>query len=161
MQVAVFKVEKATFRNKWGLSVSPHQTPYVCKDLDAFVDGFRGDSQFTCYMILKDGVPAGFFALDSSYDRHRAYVPVVDAFVVLRCFFVDSRYQGSGIASLALLQLKGIVAKDFPGVRQIYLTVNLRNGSAYKRYEATGFESIDPLYLGGGSGPQRVMIMKL
>ncbi|MGZ3721406.1 MAG: GNAT family N-acetyltransferase [Bdellovibrionales bacterium] len=155
------KVDKSTFANPGGLSVSDEQAVFVCKDVTEYVRTWRDDLLHNCYLILDGANHVGFFALDLAEDRHRAYVGLDADFCVLRCFFIDERHQGKGFAGAALAQLPALARAAFPGVQKIYLTVNERNPVAYKLYEKAGYKTLEQRYLGGGAGPQRVMVQQL
>jgi hypothetical protein len=95
-------------------------TPPIA-DLEQLLLGWSKDIQIDCYLIKSDGMPIGFFALDFSYDRHRSYLFETEHFGVLRCFFIDQRFQGKGFSKSSLA---------YPDVLRLLLTVNFKNKPA-------------------------------
>jgi ribosomal protein S18 acetylase RimI-like enzyme len=53
------------------------------------------------------------------------------------------------------------IARRYPDVRDVVLTVNLRNAPALALYRRAGFRETGGLYHGGRSGPQYVMLCAL
>lgn len=152
------KIDKGTFKNEYGLAVLPEQESYICSDLDKYVDSCRDDALLDCYLILKAGLPVGFFGLDAKLKRHSGYVGSERRALVLRCFFVDRRHQGKGYALKALTGLDDLIRLRYPGITEIFLTVNFKNTKAFGLYARAGFTSLPEPYLGGSSGPQHVML---
>jgi len=110
--------------------------------------------------ILRDGEPIGFYRLE-----HRAG-SVADmvfqrATVGLRSFFIDARWQGQGLGARALTAVMADLAQRHPQVRDVVLTVNVRNTPALALYRRAGFRETGGLYHGGRSGPQHVMLYAL
>lgn len=103
----------------------------------------------------------GFFALDFSYDRHRDYLPKDKDFAVLRCFFIDKRFQNQGLAKRSIEALFEYMAHEHPHVEALYLTVNFKNEAAVKSYQKAQFKLMKQPYLGGSAGPQHVMVRSI
>lgn len=111
------------------------------------------------HVILADGEPAGFFAIDTDYGAAHEFAP--EGVIGVRMFSVDHAQQGRGIASAACGAMKAYFARAYPGVAQCWLTVNCRNPGARRVYEKGGFRDTGALYHGGGFGPQHIMVLDL
>lgn len=111
------------------------------------------------HMILADGRPVGFFAIDRDYDQTYDFAPA--GVIGLRMFSVDHAYQGQGIASTACRMLAAYLPAHYPTANAVYLTVNHRNPGAKKAYLNGGFTDTGADYLDGGMGPQYIMRMDL
>jgi len=110
--------------------------------------------------ILRDGAPIGFYRLEHR-PRSIADMDFERATVGLRSFFIDARWQGQGLGARALAAVVADLAQRHPRVRDMVLTVNLRNTAAIALYRRAGFRETGGLYHGGRSGPQHVMLCAL
>jgi RimJ/RimL family protein N-acetyltransferase len=111
-------------------------------------------------VILRNGEPIGFYRLE----RHARSIADIDferTTVGLRSFFIDARWQGQGLGAAALTAAMQDVAHRRPTVRDMVLTVNVRNTPALALYRRAGFRETGELYHGGRSGPQYVMLCAL
>ena len=108
------------------------------------------------YVLVEDAVPVAFLVLDRT-------APEADpsADLLLRGFFVDAGAQGRGVATRAVARLPDVVRRDFPAVRSLVLTVDVRNPVARGVYLRGGFVDAGELYLGGSVGPQHVLRLDL
>ena len=158
MDVQFELVDKQRLMNQDRLAVTPEQAGFACPDLKAFVHQWKDDPHFDCYYIRSAGQAVGFFAIDRGLDRH-PYVKSAQSShdCVLRCFLIDHRHQGKGIATATLCKLNDLLKTKYPHLESCYLTVNFGNPAALKVYKNTGFELFHDPYLGGASGPQHVM----
>lgn len=116
----------------------------------------EAEPQRTPYAIVENGRPVGFFVLDLAPSEAD---PSAD--LVLRAFFVDAAAQGRGVAKAAAREVPSLVRRDFPAVRTVLLTVNVRNPAARAVYLAGGFRDRGELYLGGPAGPQHLLRLDL
>lgn len=123
------------------------------------VDVMATPADRDAHIILADGHPAGFFAIDRDYARHHDFAGACD--LGLRMFSVDHRFQGRGVASNGCRQLRPYLGGQYPDRRSCFLTVNCKNPEAYRVYEKGGFRDTGDLYLGGGLGPQNIMKLSL
>jgi ribosomal protein S18 acetylase RimI-like enzyme len=155
------KLDKAAFRNEQYLAVHPAQAPYVCDNLELFVQSWKDVKAFDCFAVVHNATQVGFFALDFDFDRHANYVTTPNDFAVLRCFFIDQRYQNQGFAKPALRHLIVLLRTEYPQLKHLYLTVNYKNERALKIYSGENFNTLDKPYLGGSAGPQHVMKKQL
>ena len=110
------------------------------------------DPQRHPYVLLEDGAPVAFLVLDEGPSDAD---PSAD--LLLRGFFVDAAAQGRGVATRAVAALPEVVRRDFPHVRTVVLTVNVRNPAARAVYLRGGFVDAGELYLAGSAGPQHVL----
>ncbi|OWU69916.1 hypothetical protein ATO3_21625 [Marinibacterium profundimaris] len=111
------------------------------------------------HVILADGEPAGFFAIDRDYAETHDFAD--PGAIGLRMFSVDHAQQGRGIASAAARAMAGYFRDRYPGIGSCWLTVNCRNPGARAVYLKGGFTDTGALYHGGGFGPQHIMRLAL
>ncbi|GLQ45081.1 N-acetyltransferase [Dyella lipolytica] len=106
--------------------------------------------------ILRDGSPVGYYRIEASASTvvGREFDPPS---VGLRSFFIDSRWQGQGLASQALTALIADLGTRHPEARLLVLLVNCRNLAALRLYLRAGFVDTGELYHGGRSGPQHLL----
>lgn len=157
----VFKqVNKSAFSNVWDLAVTPEQVPYVCGDLEEYVQGWIDDPLFDCFLVEEANVPVGFFAIDLNTERHADYIAKGDMSCVLRCFLIDRRHQGRGLAHKVLTALGPFIRATYPEIRDCILRVNFKNEVAIRSYLRAGFRHHGAPFL-GRSGPQHVMRKQL
>ena len=107
--------------------------------------------------ILRNDEPIGFYRIEKK-PRSIADMDFDQPTLGLRSFFIDARWQGQGLGTLALAAVMRDLAQRHPGARQVVLTVNVRNTSALALYRRAGFRETGGLYHGGRSGPQHVML---
>jgi RimJ/RimL family protein N-acetyltransferase len=108
------------------------------------------------YVLVEHGAPVAFLILDRAPND-----AAPSAELLLRGFFVDAGAQGRGVATRAVAALPDVVRRDFPDVRTVVLTVNVRNPVARAVYVRGGFVDRGELYLGGSAGPQHVLRLDL
>lgn len=111
------------------------------------------------HLILENGRPVGFFAIDRDYPEAHDFAPADS--IGLRMFCIDRRAQGRGLATAACRLLGGYLAARYPGAMAVYLTVNHRNPGARAAYLKGGFVLTGADYLGGAAGPQHIMRLAL
>ena len=107
--------------------------------------------------ILCGDEPIGFYRIE----RHPRSIADRDferATLGLRSFFIDARWQGQGLGTLALVAVMRDLKQRHPDACDVVLTVNVRNTSALALYRRAGFQETGGLYHGGRSGPQHVML---
>jgi RimJ/RimL family protein N-acetyltransferase len=107
-------------------------------------------------VIVRDGVPVGYFQLDTTGVPGAPKGPEI---IGLRGLLIDIALQGQGIATAALAALPGYVRERFPERRTVALTVNLSNPAAMAVYRRAGFVETGDLYHGGNAGPQHAMVL--
>lgn len=108
-------------------------------------------------VILRDGVPVGYFQLD------RTGVPGAPSrpdILGLRALAIDRGAQGQGVGAAAMAALPAYVREHFPERRTVALTVNADNPAAIALYARAGFVDAGVgIYRGGRSGPQHVLVL--
>lgn len=140
--------------------VAHFQLPPEQAQFSAFpVDVMNTPGHRDAHVILADGEPAGFFAIDRDYAAHHDFAH--DRALGLRMFSVDFAQQGQGVASNGCRALRAYLQKQYPDWTACFLTVNVKNPDAYRVYEKGGFMDTRDLYLGGGLGPQHIMRLDL
>jgi ribosomal protein S18 acetylase RimI-like enzyme len=108
-------------------------------------------------VILRDGVPVGYFQLDT---RSVPGAPAAADIVGLRALAIDRGAQGRGVGTAAMAALPAYVRARFPGRRFVTLTVNDDNPAAIALYARSGFVDAGVGdYLGGRTGPQHVLLL--
>lgn len=155
------KLDKRIFINHPGIHVRADQVPFVCENLQDYVRGWADDPLFDCFRVWLAGKPVAFFALDFDVGRHTKYIDEQFGVCVLRGMIVDQGMQGLGIGNRIIELLPSFVRTTYPGIKKIYLTVNLRNESAIHVYRKNGFQPHHELYAGGSAGLQFVMHQEL
>jgi ribosomal protein S18 acetylase RimI-like enzyme len=110
-------------------------------------------------VILRDGVPVGYFQLDT---RSVPGAPAGKDVIGLRALVIDQGAQGQGVGRAAMRALPAYVRARFPERRIVTLTVNVDNPAAIALYASTGFvDAGRGLYHGGSAGPQHVLQLEL
>ena len=107
--------------------------------------------------ILCDEEPIGFYRIEMQ-PRSIADRDFERPTLGLRSFFVDARWQGRGLGTLALIAVMRDLKQRHPAACDVVLTVNVRNTPALALYRRAGFRETGGLYHGGRSGPQHVML---
>lgn len=141
------------------LGVDDEQYAYVGR-IDASLADADACEGSEAMAILRNGEPIGFYRLEQ-HARTVADMPFDHTTVGLRSFFIDARWQGQGLGTLALDAVLRDLAQRRPNVRGMVLTVNVRNTPALALYRRAGFRETGGLYHGGRSGPQHVMLRAL
>jgi GNAT superfamily N-acetyltransferase len=108
---------------------------------------------------LLDGVPVGFFILDTGRDV-ALYEPR-DGTVGVRALYIDRAMQGRGIGTAMLRAMPDLARRLFPEAERLALTVNVTNETAVRAYLRAGFADTGRHYLGGALGPQHVLVLDL
>lgn len=153
--VTIETIQAADIGRLAHFSLPPDQIGF--SDLPANV--LAADPDREGHVILADGTPAGFFAIDRDYGEK--YDFAAPGSIGVRMFSVDHAMQGRGIASAACRAMTAYFRAHYPGVETCWLTVNCRNPAARRVYEKGGFVDTGELYLGGGFGPQHIMRLDL
>lgn len=137
------------------LSVHPAQKAFI-GDVANIIEESSAQSSESQWVIWEDTTPVGFFLLDQSYSSRYSFCP--QGSVGLRSFFIDQRFQGRGLARLALEQVVHHYSTWLrEDVGDLYLTVNCKNRTARALYLKLGFNDTQRLYLGGEAGPQHIL----
>jgi len=141
------------------LRVLPDQERFVGRMPELLVAA-ESDPQSMPMAILAGPEAVGYYRLDATPGAvaERNFGP---ATIGLRAFFIDENHQGRGFAALAVPALFEDLRLRRPELRQVALTVNLRNDRARSLYERAGFKAEPDPYTGGSLGPQAVMLATL
>jgi RimJ/RimL family protein N-acetyltransferase len=141
------------------LYVDEAQYSYVGRIVDSLADADACEGSEP--MAILCGVePIGFYRVERNA-RSIAGIDFERATLGLRSFFVDARWQGRGLGTLALDAAMRDLARRHPGALDVALTVNVRNTAAIALYRRHGFRETGGLYHGGRSGPQHLMVCAL
>jgi ribosomal protein S18 acetylase RimI-like enzyme len=155
--VTLAQVDDALRPGVMAIAVAPEQVRFGGVPAQALATADREPARESV-AILRDGVPAGFFQLDT---RSVPGAPAAADILGLRALAIDRAAQGQGIGTAAMRALPAYVRARFPARRFVVLTVNLDNPAAIALYRRTGFTPAAdvPLYHGGRTGPQQVLIL--
>lgn len=140
------------------LAVTPEQRMFVGDPLRMMLVALEEDSRHP-FVVDSRGSAVGVLTLQSGAATLSGW-PDDDSAWLLRGFLVDYRQQGRGLGTLAAAaavreaaRLTAALGGEQAGV---VLSVNEVNPAARTAYRKAGFEDRGQ-YLGGGSGPQRIM----
>jgi GNAT superfamily N-acetyltransferase len=112
------------------------------------------------FHVVRSGPEAvGFFKIDRDWAAHSGAARPGDW--GLRAFLIGAQYQGRGHGTAALAALPGHLRQIYGRREPIFLTVNLRNATAYRLYLAAGWIDTVRLHDGGRSCPERVLRLDL
>lgn len=109
-------------------------------------------------VVIAADNPVGFFLLHDT-ERVTSYTDSTDA-LLLSAFSIDYRSQRNGYAKTALTLLPDYVRSRFPTIREVVLSVNLKNEAAFALYEQVGFTDTGRR-IDGPVGLQRIMSLPL
>ncbi len=141
------------------LRVAPAQRASV-GDVDFNLADARRVPGSEAMTILAGDAVVGFYRLD-----HVVAVvsprPLGAGTVGLRAFLLDARWQGRGLARLALRACCDDLARRWPAAMLLALNVDCANLVALAAYRGAGFVDTGALVAGGAAGPQRLMLRRL
>jgi len=118
-----------------------------------------GSETVHLHVVVNNGDVVGFFKIDTGYAENYSFCEPDS--LGLRAFVIDSRQQGKGLGTKAMLALNPYLQSNYSDYTSIYLTVNCKNPAAVRVYEKAGFVDTQALYLGGSAGPQYIMQLSL
>lgn len=155
--IALAPVDDSLRAGVAAIAVAPEQVRFGGVPAQALATAVREPARESV-AILRDGVPVGFFQLDT---RSVPGAPAAADILGLRALAIDRAAQGQGVGTAAMRALPAYVRARFPTRRFVVLTVNLDNPPALALYRRTGFVAAPgvPLYQGGRTGPQQVLIL--
>ncbi len=141
------------------LGVSGSQEAYVGQIGNLLADAASCPDAEPMAIRLEDE-PVGYYRIDPhprSVAGRDFDVPALG----LRAFFIDTRWQGRGLGTLALTALLEDVIERHADARLLVLSVNVSNHAAIRLYQRAGFTRSGELYHGGRAGPQHLMLRTL
>ncbi|WP_158635748.1 GNAT family N-acetyltransferase [Vulcaniibacterium tengchongense] len=151
--------DEALARAVRGLRLGAGQCRYVGDLAFNLGDSLR-DPHSEAMAVLAGDAVAGFYRLDFS-PRGIAGRDFPEPSVGLRSFAIDRAWQGRGCGAAALSACCADLRARHPRRRLLALTVNCENAPALALYRKAGFVVVGEPYLGGGAGPQHVMLYRL
>jgi ribosomal protein S18 acetylase RimI-like enzyme len=141
------------------LSVRASQQAYVGK-IDNLLADVANCPDAEPMAICLGSEPVGYYLLDP-HSRSVAGRDFDVPALGLRAFFIDARWQGRGLGTLALAALVEDVIGRHGDARLLVLSVNVSNEAAIRMYQGAGFSRSGELYHGGRAGPQHLMLRTL
>lgn len=140
------------------MAVAANQTDFVGDPLRMMLISLEEESR-SPYVIEANGVGVGVLTLQRGAAGLAGWQDDDSAWL-LRGFLIDSKSQGQGLGALAARAAVGearkLTARQGGGQTGVVLSVNERNPAAIAAYAKAGFVDTGR-YLGGNSGPQRIM----
>ncbi|MFE4197271.1 GNAT family N-acetyltransferase [Paenarthrobacter sp. NPDC056912] len=140
------------------LSVAPSQRRFVGDPLRMMLVGLEEESRLP-YVIEAGGAAVGVLTLQSGAACLAGW-PDDDSAWLLRGFLIDSGSQGRGFGTRAAFaaaeEARRLTVRLGGGQGGVVLSVNEGNPAGLAAYGKAGFVDSGE-YLGGSSGPQRVM----
>ncbi|MEG0915748.1 MAG: GNAT family N-acetyltransferase [Myroides sp.] len=122
---------------------------HQCKE-----EGVFTDDQKSIISILYDDIPVGFFILDKAQENQKCTIS--RSSILLRSFSINPSFQGKGLGKKSMLLLTDYMDKNFPHIKEITLSVNIKNKNAYYTYLKSGFIDTEK-YIDGIMGPQHIL----
>ncbi|WP_246848794.1 GNAT family N-acetyltransferase [Pseudarthrobacter sp. NIBRBAC000502772] len=140
------------------IELGPGQSSFVGDPLRMVLAGLEEDSRFP-FVVEAAGYAVGVLTLQAGAARLAGW-PDEDSAWLLRGFLIDRRHQGQGLGPLAATSAVEAAAKLTArrGTHEagVVLSVNEANPAGLSAYRTAGFMD-QGQYLGGSSGPQRIM----
>lgn len=138
------------------LRLGPGQDKFVAEIADMTRDT---EPTIEFHAIHAADEAVGFFKIDLDFASGHDFV--LPGSVGLRGFLIGAQYQGMGYGRAALAALPAYLARTYPRIGQVTLSVNTSNTHACRGYLAHGWRDTGRLYLGGRSGPQHIFTLDL
>jgi GNAT superfamily N-acetyltransferase len=140
------------------LEVTHDQRRYVDEPLRMVLMGLEDDSRHP-FAIDSNGTAAGVLTLQTGAATLAGW-PDDESAWLLRGFVIGHRHQGRGLgrlaAAAAVAAAARLTARRNGGQAGVVLSVNEDNSAGLAAYRNAGFADHGQ-YLGGKSGPQRIM----
>nr|WP_309930621.1 GNAT family N-acetyltransferase [Arthrobacter sp. 1088] len=140
------------------MALAADQTDFVGDPLRMMLISLEEESR-SPYVIEANGEGVGVLTLQWGAARLAGW-PDDDSAWLLRGFLIDSKSQGRGLgvlaAKAAVEEARKLTARQGGGQAGVVLSVNERNPAGLAAYAKAGFVDCGR-YLGGNSGPQRIM----
>ncbi|UVJ41077.1 GNAT family N-acetyltransferase [Arthrobacter sp. CJ23] len=141
-----------------GMELAAGQSDFVGDPFRMMLLGLEEEARLP-YVIEAGGSAVGVLTLQPGAARLAGW-PDDDSAWLLRGFLIDKRAQGRGLGTLAAAaaveEARKLTRRLGGGQAGVVLSVNERNPAGQAAYVKAGF-SDHGQYLGGDSGPQRIM----
>jgi GNAT superfamily N-acetyltransferase len=138
--------------------VTDGQRRYVDEPLRMALAGLEDDSRYP-FAIDSNGIAVGILTLQTGAATLAGW-PDDESAWLLRGFAIDRRHQGRGLgrlaATAAVAAAAQLTARHGGGQAGVVLSVNEGNPAGLAAYRNAGFADRGQ-YLGGSSGPQRIL----
>lgn len=109
-------------------------------------------------IVIVASKPVGMFLLHDN-ERVSSYTTESNA-LLFSAFTINYEDQGKGYAKAALQALPQFVKQHFPHIREIVLSVNLKNEAAFSLYTNVGWSDTGRR-IGGPIGEQRILSLTI
>lgn len=113
------------------------------------------DPQKSIVSVLFDNIPCGFFILDQGDEKFK--LTDNESSLLLRSFSINPLFQGKGLGKKTMLLISDYIRKNHPNIKQVVLSVNVKNVNAYHTYLKAGYNDIRK-YLEGPFGRQHILV---
>lgn len=141
-----------------GMELAEGQGEFVGDPFRMMLLGLEEEARLP-YVIEAGGVGVGVLTLQAGAARLAGW-PDDDSAWLLRGFLIDKKQQGRGLGTLAAAaaveEARKLTLRLGGGQAGVVLSANERNPAGLVAYNNAGFADHGQ-YLGGGSGPQRIM----
>lgn len=109
-------------------------------------------------IVVVESKPVGMFLL---HDNERIASYTTESLALLfSAFAINYEDQGNGYAKAALQELPKFVRQQFPHIREVVLSVNLKNEAAFTLYTTNGWVDTGRR-IGGPIGEQRILSLSI
>lgn len=109
-------------------------------------------------IVIVEARPVGMFLL---HDNERVATYTSESHALLfSAFAINEPDQGKGYAKAALQELPKFVHHHFPHIREVVLSVNLKNDAAFTLYATNGWVDTGRR-IGGPIGEQRILSLSI
>jgi GNAT superfamily N-acetyltransferase len=140
------------------LNLGPGQEKFVGEPLKMTILALEDESRLP-YVIEANGEVVGVLTLQFGAASLAGW-PDDDSAWLLRGFLIDRKRQGEGLgssaAAAAVEEARKVTVRNGGGQAGVVLSVNEGNSTGLAAYARAGFVDRGR-YLGGNSGPQRIM----
>ncbi|WP_215142849.1 GNAT family N-acetyltransferase [Exiguobacterium qingdaonense] len=109
-------------------------------------------------IVVVEQKPVGMFLLHDN-ERVASYTTESNA-LLFSAFAINYTDQGKGYAKAALQELPMFVKQHFPHIREVVLSVNLKNEAAFSLYTRSGWVDTGRR-IGGPIGEQRILSLSI
>lgn len=137
------------------LILTEPQYPFVGEITDMTAEK---DPQTDFHCALRGDTYVGFFKIDHDFSRMLKRLP--EGTFGFRGLLIGGQYQGLGYGSALLAALPNYLRKTYPGLAELWLSVDIANEGAIRCYTKSGWV-VSGSGRDGRSGPEQVMRLTL